>query len=60
MHLCDNPRCIEPTHLQLGTHKDNSQDAKKKGRMRNWRVRKNPDKYLYSEFSNLDLNDYVN
>lgn len=32
MHLCDNPRCIEPTHLQMGTHWDNTQDMMKKGR----------------------------
>jgi len=34
MHLCDNPRCIEPTHLQLATHWDNTQDMMKKGRHR--------------------------
>ncbi len=59
MHLCDNPRCIEPTHLQLGTQKDNMQDASKKGRKRNWRVLREPSKYLYQEFNDLDLNDYV-
>lgn len=31
-HTCDLPRCIEPTHLFIGTHHDNTQDMMKKGR----------------------------
>lgn len=30
-HTCDNKKCINPDHLYLGTHKDNAQDALKKG-----------------------------
>lgn len=32
MHSCDNPRCLRPDHLVLGTHKDNAQDRERKGR----------------------------
>ena len=34
MHACDTPACYEIRHLGLGTHTDNMQDAKRKGRTR--------------------------
>ncbi len=32
LHSCDNPRCVEPTHVRRGTHDENMTDMKLRSR----------------------------
>lgn len=44
-HTCDNRKCVEPDHLEVGTQGDNVRDAVSRGRMKHtrWRCKLTPE-----------------
>ena len=57
MHICDNPACLNPDHLRLGTQSDNVLDMVAKGRRTTYRPQKgiaNP-KAAIKDQASIDL-----
>lgn len=49
MHRCDNPGCVNPDHLELGTRADNNRDMAAKGRGNHQKKTHCPRGHEYSE-----------
>lgn len=47
-HRCDNPSCVNPAHLFVGTQKDNMKDAVRKGRVRGQKTTHCPSGHEYT------------
>lgn len=57
-HKCDNPKCINPDHLFVGTRTDNYWDARKKGHIKSYNNILKPKKYELSDYKHPGSKPY--
>lgn len=57
LHSCDNPRCVNPKHIFLGTNIENIQDKVKKNRHKGWSHPNSPkgENHPKAKLSNTDV-----
>ena len=46
LHHCDNPSCVKPRHLFLGSNSDNQRDAARKGRHASTKITPDDVRYI--------------
>jgi uncharacterized membrane protein len=54
-HRCDTPRCVNPSHLFLGTPQDNMRDAWEKGRVKLPSKRSSGERHKNAKLSDADV-----
>lgn len=54
MHACDNPGCVNPEHLSMGTQKENMQDCSNKRRFKSRRGESNQ-RALLTRFNVIEM-----
>lgn len=59
-HKCDNPPCVNPDHLFLGTKADNNRDRHAKGRTKDQRGEKNSNSKIKDNQLNALRKDRLN
>jgi hypothetical protein len=47
LHKCDNPPCVRPDHLYLGSNADNARDMSRRGRSRGSKTTRCPQGHAY-------------
>jgi len=55
LHQCDNPRCINPDHLHLGTQKDNIREMRERGRAKDETRGSKGEKHHKSKLKDEDI-----
>lgn len=58
LHKCDNPPCVNPAHLFLGTRRDNMQDMISKGRGAQQRKTQCPKGHAYDAVNTSNTRGY--